>query len=45
MKKIYDDILTNREKIDDILIQGEKKARAIARENLNEIKKIIGIAH
>lgn len=45
MKKTYDDILADKKKIDHILLQGEEKARAIARENLNEVKKIIGIKH
>lgn len=43
MKEKYDEIKDDHSKLDDILAQGEKKAREVAIDNLHQIKKIIGI--
>lgn len=42
-KQRYHDYLTHKDELEEILIQGAEKARKIARQNLNTIRKALGV--
>ncbi len=41
-RKIFSELMTNTEKIEQILVLGEKKTRAIAQQKLQQIRAILG---
>ena len=43
MREKYNELMDNKEKIDEILIDGAKRVRPLAQKTLMSVKKAIGV--